>query len=300
MKLSTLIAPLFEARALLDQCLALVLAFVAQLDDTPAPAVAVVEQWRAMVRARIQHWRELQGHNVTERSVTDSCPLARAEEGSSGRVTAPHQTDVGEWQERIVTERCVTDGNGLPCAVERNSNLDVDPQDKDVRQAHFSRFSSAYPHKVGMRKARTTFKVWTILSGLGRHIRGKPPDRAWLNPRPFHQERSADQPATPPSSTSSPRPAAQPNPVRAVIAGLREHVHERARGIGSDRSAAVGLPGGHSRGRSRTGDPEPPAPRAALGAVRRDGRCPCTACGSPLSEAHHSNGYNEAHWPVVE
>lgn len=65
-------------------------------------------------------------------------------------------------------------------------------------------FWQQYPNKVG--KPRALAKLdsirkrrceWlTILDGLDRYIRTKPPDRQWLNPETFlNQERWADQPA---------------------------------------------------------------------------------------------------------
>lgn len=60
-----------------------------------------------------------------------------------------------------------------------------------------------YPHKVGKPdakraylKARQKHSVETIMAGLERYVRSKPPDRPWLNPATFlNQERFNDQPA---------------------------------------------------------------------------------------------------------
>jgi hypothetical protein len=65
----------------------------------------------------------------------------------------------------------------------------------------FDRFWQAYPHKVGKPDAARSFlkvasEVESILEGLSRYIAGKPPDRSWLNPSTFiNQRRWEDSPA---------------------------------------------------------------------------------------------------------
>lgn len=65
----------------------------------------------------------------------------------------------------------------------------------------FSRFWTAYPHKVGKPDAARAFlkvasEVEPILDGLERYIAGKPSDRSWLNPSTFiNQRRWEDRPA---------------------------------------------------------------------------------------------------------
>jgi hypothetical protein len=64
-------------------------------------------------------------------------------------------------------------------------------------------FWPAYPNKTAKPKAlqsfvtkRRQFPLQTIMDGLERYIRCKPPDRQWLNPTTFlNQERFNDQPA---------------------------------------------------------------------------------------------------------
>ena len=75
----------------------------------------------------------------------------------------------------------------------------------DWPQDYRDQFWERYPNKIGKpralakldacRKRRVAFA--DIIDGLDRYVRGKPPDRAWLNPETFlNQERWADQPAT--------------------------------------------------------------------------------------------------------
>lgn len=64
-------------------------------------------------------------------------------------------------------------------------------------------FWRIYPHKVGKPEAMARFRVArrsaslaTIMAGLDRYIRNKPPDRQWLNPASFlRDERWEDAPA---------------------------------------------------------------------------------------------------------
>lgn len=65
----------------------------------------------------------------------------------------------------------------------------------------FSRFWAIWPHKVGKPDAARSFlrvagEVEQILAGVERYARDKPPDRSWLNPATFlNQRRWEDQPA---------------------------------------------------------------------------------------------------------
>ena len=219
MKLSAIIAPLLHAKAPHDQILDVVMAFEAQQDDALERAETQLESIRAKGRERFHRWKAGRRANVSQRertSATRSKRPARAED--------------------------------------RISNTEIEPQEKNVRDAHFDQFWRAYPHKVGKPRARSAFKVAiikadlsAILAGVARYVAAKPADRPWLNPSTFlTQERWADEPAAiTPSPATSPRPAAQPNPVRSFIAGLRDELDaadERAREIGSDRSTVISLP----------------------------------------------------------
>lgn len=65
----------------------------------------------------------------------------------------------------------------------------------------FARFWSVWPHKVGKPAAERAFRrvageVEDILAGVERYVATKPPDRPWLNPATFlNQRRWEDQPA---------------------------------------------------------------------------------------------------------
>lgn len=67
--------------------------------------------------------------------------------------------------------------------------------------AAFERFWQAWPNKTGKPAAAKSFlKVWreadAIIAGVERYIADKPPDRPWLNPTTFlNQRRWEDQPA---------------------------------------------------------------------------------------------------------
>jgi hypothetical protein len=76
----------------------------------------------------------------------------------------------------------------------------------------FSKFWDAWPNRVGKPLAQRAFAkalakhgLNTILAGLDRYIRSKPPDRAWLNPATFlNQERFLDDPAPSPEARAGP------------------------------------------------------------------------------------------------
>lgn len=84
--------------------------------------------------------------------------------------------------------------------------------------AEFLTFWEAYPHKVGKPAARTKFAIAlrkadleTILAGLDRYKRSKPPDREWCHPTTWlSQERWNDQPAPLNGATGKPNGHAQP------------------------------------------------------------------------------------------
>lgn len=75
------------------------------------------------------------------------------------------------------------------------------PAVKKQDGAAFARFWSVWPHKVGKPAAEKAFKrvageVEDILAGVERYVATKPPDRPWLNPATFlNQRRWEDQPA---------------------------------------------------------------------------------------------------------
>lgn len=95
---------------------------------------------------------------------------------------------------------------GAPAGVQFTQNLEVKKERKSAgnvtRDDAFGRFWQVWPHKVGKPAAESAFarhflEIDAILEGLQRYIRDKPPDRPWLNPSTFlNQRRWEDAPAT--------------------------------------------------------------------------------------------------------
>lgn len=97
----------------------------------------------------------------------------------------------------------------------------------------FARFWQAWPHKVGKPAAERSFakvahEIEAILSGIASYIRDKPPDRPWLNPATFlNQRRWEDEPAKSPI-----RPIfASQNPEKSVHAAAKKLCDDVASGI---------------------------------------------------------------------
>lgn len=85
--------------------------------------------------------------------------------------------------------------------------LDTDVSNRNAREplGDFETFWKAWPHKVGKPAAVKSYQSAIkrghsheqVMEGLRRYIRGKPPDRSWLNPATFlNQERYNDEPAS--------------------------------------------------------------------------------------------------------
>lgn len=100
--------------------------------------------------------------------------------------------------------------NAQPMLKQSQSQSDIlsSNEDKNTREARlssvrqsFSRFWTAWPHKVGKPAAERAFgkvadEADAIVAGVERYIRDKPPDRPWLNPATFlNQRRWEDAPA---------------------------------------------------------------------------------------------------------
>jgi hypothetical protein len=73
----------------------------------------------------------------------------------------------------------------------------------------FIRFWNAWPHKVGRRAAEKAFakvsrEIDAILKGLAAYIRDKPPDRQWLNPATFLNQRRWEDAPAPSNARASP------------------------------------------------------------------------------------------------
>lgn len=105
---------------------------------------------------------------------------------------------------------------------------DQNPEKKETRASalvddgwpldYREQFWDRYPNKVGKPKALAKLDLarkrgvpWpSIVDGLERYIRFKPPDRSWLNPETFiNQERWNDQPAPAPQGNQNGRRTVQ-------------------------------------------------------------------------------------------
>jgi hypothetical protein len=93
-----------------------------------------------------------------------------------------------------------------------SSETEESRQKRAQMRAAFDRFWASWPHKVGRPAAERAFaKCWrevdAILAGVESYIRSKPPDRPWLNPATFlNQRRWEDAPASLPLTALQPPP----------------------------------------------------------------------------------------------
>jgi hypothetical protein len=98
-------------------------------------------------------------------------------------------------------------------------------------QAAFDAFWRRWPHKVGKPAAEKAFakvsgEIEAILIGIDRYIRDKPPDRPWLNPATFlNQRRWEDAPAGT-FQASRQEPAKKISAVTQAIMNLEAQIHE--------------------------------------------------------------------------
>lgn len=103
-------------------------------------------------------------------------------------------------------------------------------------------FWPAYPHQVAPRKALQAFiaarqraSLETIMAGLERYRRDKPPDQHWLNPANFlEDDRFNDKPASPPTSRGN-RPQPTNDAFRAeFLRAAEEELRQGGDGAGPD------------------------------------------------------------------
>lgn len=111
----------------------------------------------------------------------------------------------------------------------------------------FELFWQAWPNKTGKPVAlKAFFKVWqeteAILAGVERYIRDKPPDREWLNPATFlNQRRWEDSPAL--IATARGSPAAKPQKMSAITEAILMMENENGyANTGFDHPAIQQLP----------------------------------------------------------
>jgi hypothetical protein len=121
----------------------------------------------------------------------------------NGGVNPKNKEDRGETLEREKTARHIA------------------PLDPDARKRAlfaFDRFWSAWPNKVGKPAAERALakvadEIEAILAGVAAYVRDKPPDRPWLNPATFlNQRRWEDAPAS--TNTPSRRLTGRPTSAR--------------------------------------------------------------------------------------
>lgn len=102
-------------------------------------------------------------------------------------------------------------------------------------EAVFDRFWKPWPHKVGKPDAMKAFarvagEVEAILAGMQRYIRDKPPDRPWLNPSTFLNQRRWEDEAAPVADVYRGPPGAKPFTLQdaAAAAARRKFKAEQA------------------------------------------------------------------------
>ena len=123
------------------------------------------------------------------------------------------------WRERNAKKRYSNVTQRLP-----DTDTDTDTEHSDTKKARvtrvvsvnqFDEFWSAWPNKVGKPAAQKSYaKVAAehdaIMFGLSNYIANKPPDRPWLNPATFlNQRRWEDAPAHVEPRANSPKQSGQ-------------------------------------------------------------------------------------------
>lgn len=125
----------------------------------------------------------------------------RAARNDSNAVTPVTRDIVTE--PRAYKERACADGNLTVSSLRSETDISSLRSEKRAREEAetFEQFWSVWPNRVGKPAARKAWaKVWRelpqVLDGVSRYIAAKPPDRPWLNPATFlNQRRWEDQPA---------------------------------------------------------------------------------------------------------
>jgi hypothetical protein len=117
------------------------------------------------------------------------------------KLPAPFADGSTTVRRKVATDLSGSEGSGSEgIEKQRAVALVDDGWPSDYRE----QFWQMFPNKVGKPKAlakldacrKRGVQFAAIMDGLDRYIRGRPPDRAWLNPETFiNQERWTDQPA---------------------------------------------------------------------------------------------------------
>lgn len=143
----------------------------------------ILEQRRAKDRERQDRRRHVMSRDVTLGHVTDSPASIEHARGAGARAEPTTLT--------------------LPVPTQKKQQKQETRASALLSVEFDETFWPRYPHKVGKPTARTAFlkarnlaELPTIMAGLDRYVRDKPPDRPWLNPATFlNQQRFNDQPA---------------------------------------------------------------------------------------------------------
>jgi hypothetical protein len=127
-------------------------------------------------------------------------------------------------------------------------------------QGSFDRFWQAWPNKVGKPAAQKAFaknagEIDAILDGVARYVRGKPPDRQWLNPATFlNQRRWEDAPAPEPQSRVWPARSNGRGGFATLLAESIAETHEQPSEKGRNSKDVLMLPVCSDHGPGASGD----------------------------------------------
>ncbi|OFX03915.1 MAG: hypothetical protein A3E78_07480 [Alphaproteobacteria bacterium RIFCSPHIGHO2_12_FULL_63_12] len=178
---------------------------------------------------------ELFGVDWSHKRIDDE--LTHAEHVMNKRSEAGRASAAARRSTRSASDEQVLNTSSSQGSTERYVSVDVEKKDSEsetdtkpranesaARLEFTMNFWPPYPHKVGRPKALAAFiaarrraALDTIIAGLDRYIREKPPDRPWLNPATFlNQDRFSDEPA-PVSPAKANGNHAPGSPVRSSV-----------------------------------------------------------------------------------
>ena len=174
-------------RTMLEKGLSLEHALIAAeaLEETIAPV-----DTRSKGAIRTEKWRERKAsQNVTER----------------------HKTSQASQCDEKVSPSLSPKEKSPPITPSKEITPISTPSKNARDRALFDRFWKVWPNRIGKPAAYRAFgkvshELDAILLGVERYIRDKPPDRSWLNPATFlNQRRWEDEPAQTPCALAKPK-----------------------------------------------------------------------------------------------